>query len=108
MSTWKRIAMAVVVSVSIAGLSVAQSPKAGEDKKAKSGDLNNYECKDVMRASGADRDIGLALLHGYFIGKKGVTTYSSEKMAEATDKFIEYCLDNPKTKAIEAMRQFVE
>ena len=71
-------------------------------------DLNDYTCKDCMRFSGENRSIALAFLHGYLLGKKGTTEFDTAKMSEATDQFIEYCLDNPTVKALDAMGKFIK
>lgn len=72
----------------------------------KTQDLNDFTCKDTMILSGEDRDIALAFVHGFRLGEKKTTVYSKETLAEATDKFIDYCLDNPKHNALEAFRKF--
>lgn len=63
-------------------------------------DLKNFTCKDMMRLSGQDRDLALALAHGYVLGKKGTTQYSIEALGQITDKFLDHCLDNPKDNAL--------
>ncbi|WP_136808268.1 HdeA/HdeB family chaperone [Desulfosediminicola flagellatus] len=63
-------------------------------------DLKDFTCKDAMRLSGSDRDIALALLHGYMLGKKNQTVYVVENLAEITDNFIDYCLDHPAENAL--------
>jgi hypothetical protein len=63
-------------------------------------DLNEYACKDVMRLSGSEREVSLALLHGYRLGKMGETQFDVEVLSDLTDRFIDYCLDNPNDKAL--------
>ncbi len=63
-------------------------------------DLNSYLCKDLMRLSGEDREIALALVHGYRLGKLGTTQFETEALAEITDRFLEYCLDHPGENAL--------
>lgn len=63
-------------------------------------DLNEYVCKDVMRLSGSEREVSLALLHGYRLGKMGTTQFDVEALSDLTDRFIDYCLDNPNDKAL--------
>ncbi len=63
-------------------------------------DLNDSLCKDVVRSSGEDRVIALALAHGYRLGKKNTTKYDPEELGQISDKFIEYCLDHPNEKAL--------
>lgn len=68
-------------------------------------DLTVHTCKDVMRLSGEDREIALALVHGYVLGKKGTTKYDVETLAQITDRFIDHCLDNPKDNALAAFEK---
>jgi hypothetical protein len=63
-------------------------------------DLNEYLFKDVMRLSGSDREVSLALVHGYRLGKMGTTQFDVDVLSNLTDRFIDYCLDNPNDKAL--------
>ena len=90
----------LVLSVGLTGMA------AGEDEAVK--DLTAYSCKDVMRLSGTDRDVAIGVLHAYLLGKKGATTYNVEKLAEATDRFIDHCLDNPNDKALATMGRLTQ
>jgi hypothetical protein len=104
MSKFQHILTAIVVAavfcVSLAGVSVAGT---NESK-----DLNTISCKDIMRLSGGDRDISMGVIHGYLLGKKGTSKYKSDRLAEATDEFIETCLDNPKAMAIKTMEAILK
>ena len=71
-------------------------------------DLAGYTCKDVMRLSGQDRDVALALAHGYVLGKKGTTKYEIDVLAGITDRFIDYCLDNPKANALDSFEKIAK
>ena len=73
------------------------SAVAGESRTE---DLSNYLCKDVMRLSGEDRDIALAFVHGYRLGKKDTTQFVTQELSEITDKFFDYCLDHPSEPAL--------
>jgi hypothetical protein len=68
-------------------------------------DLGVPLCKDVMRMSGQDREVSIALAHGYVLGKKGTTKYVIENLAEITDAFIEYCLDHPTANALQSFER---
>ncbi len=94
------IVFAVAFSVALSSASFAQ------DKAQK--DINDFTCKDIVRFSGDHRDIALAFMHGYLLGKKGTSLYRSEKLGDASDRFIEYCLDNPTVKALTAMDKAVK
>jgi hypothetical protein len=65
--------------------------------------IDQYACKDVMRESGANRDVAIAFLHGFILGKSGDNKFNVETLRKQTDAFIERCLDNPGTKAFDAM-----
>ena len=79
---------------------------AGELSEAK--DLKDYKCKDVMILSGDDREIAIALAHGYMLGKKNTTKYVPEVLGVATDNFMDYCLDHPADNALEVFEKFTK
>ena len=96
MSRFKTLLMArVPMTVLVSG-----AADVSAEEKAGMKDLNDYLCKDVMRLSGEDREVTMGLVHGYRLGKKGVTTFDIQTLAEITDKFMDYCLDNPNEKAL--------
>jgi hypothetical protein len=70
--------------------------------------MNELLCKDIMRYSGDDRLAALAILHGYYLGKKGATEYVMGSLARVSDDFTEYCLDRPSAKALESFAKFVK
>ncbi len=67
--------------------------------------VSQYTCKDIMRMDGDDRDIAIAFLHGYLLGGKKADDFDTATLAAATDRFIETCLDNPKRRALDVMKQ---
>ena len=91
-----------VVTMTVLSLGL---PNAFAEEPAKPNDLNSYRCKDIMRLSGEDREVALALVHGYRLGKKGTTQYQTEVLAEITDKFIDYCLDHPQEGALKSFEK---
>ena len=116
MNNISRIVAAFVIatsSLAIASGAAAQDKSKAADSKAKATEgkaieLSSFLCKDIMRLSGDDRLIALGVLQGYFLGKKGATSYVSGSMAKASDDFTDYCLDNPQTKALDAMARFAK
>jgi len=103
MFKFQRIIMSIVVAAVVVVFCVSNAGAF----LAKTQDLNSFSCKDIMRESGGDRDISIGIIHGYLLGKKGTSTYKSEKLGEATDEFIETCLDNPKAMAIKTMEDIL-
>lgn len=65
--------------------------------------VEQYLCKDVVRENGANRDVAIAFLHGYILGKSGSSKFDLEVLHKQTDDFIEQCLDNPAQKAVDVM-----
>jgi hypothetical protein len=65
--------------------------------------VEQYLCKDVMRESGNNRDVAIAFLHGFMLGKSNTSSFNLEVLEKQTDAFIERCLNNPNEKAADAM-----
>jgi hypothetical protein len=65
--------------------------------------MEQYTCKDVMREHGDNRDVTIAFLHGFLLGKSGSSAFDIDALHKQTSDFIEYCLDNPGAKAVDAM-----
>jgi len=98
MRNLKRFLSTVLISTSLAVFSASATAAKSDDKN-----LNDYSCKDVMRFSGEHREVAIALLHGYFLGKQGKTAFNTETLAGRTDQFMDHCLDNPTVKALDSM-----
>ena len=86
---------AATATLLFSGLAIA-SEDPSDDR-----DLNTFQCKDIMRLSGSERENTLALAHGYRLGKMNITQYEIEDLSDLTDRFIDFCLDNPDDKALE-------
>ena len=65
-------------------------------------------CKEVMILTGEDREIAIALAHGYMLGKKNTTRYVPEVLGVATDNFMDYCLDHPADNALVVFEKFTK
>ena len=89
----------VVTAALACALFSGGSAIAAEEPSAQK-DLSTFQCKDVMRLSGSERENALALVHGYRLGKMGTTEYDIEALSDLTDRFIDYCLDTPNDKAL--------
>jgi hypothetical protein len=99
----KFLAVAATFSALCFAGSTAYSDELSETK-----DLKDSQCKDVMILSGEDREIAIAFAHGYMLGKKNTTQYVPAELGDATDKFMAYCLDNPKDNALAAFEKFTK
>ena len=65
--------------------------------------VEQFACKEVMRERGPDRDVAIAFLHGFLLGKSGGSKFDLEVLHKQSDAFIERCLENPAEPALEAM-----
>jgi len=65
--------------------------------------IDQYACKDILRESGSNRDVAIAFLHGFLLGKSGGSKFNLDALKKQTDAFLERCLDNPHDKAVDVM-----
>ncbi len=77
------------------------------DAPADSGDIEKLLCKDVMILSGLDRDVTIAFMHGYVLGKSDGSTVNSAKLTDATESFLNICVEQPKKMALEVLAELV-
>jgi HdeA/HdeB family len=98
MDAMRTMAAAVLASL-LAAIGVA--PAFGQSAAERT--IEQFTCKDVMREAGQNRDVAIAFLHGYLLGKSGTSKFNVETLAKQTDAFIDQCLENPKAKAEDVM-----
>lgn len=80
---------------------IASSPPSAQAQSGRT--IEQYSCKDVMRDNGAGREVAIAFLHGFLLGKSGDSKFDLEVLSRQTDAFVDRCLSNPTEKAVEAM-----
>ena len=84
-----------------AAVAAAAAPSArAQDTQRK---VDQYECKDILREPDARREVAIAFLHGYLLGKAGGSAFSPQDLSKQSNAFIEHCLENPHDKALNAM-----
>jgi hypothetical protein len=100
-----RLPLAALACALLACAALMSGPASAQDKKPDTGDrsVEQYACKDVMRESGGNRDVAIAFLHGFMLGKSGGSAFNVETLRKQTDAFIERCLDNPGLRAADVM-----
>ena len=94
-----RIAARITAAVLLIGFGLG--PASAQDTKDRT--IEQYVCKDVMRDSGANRDVAIAFLHGFLLGKSGSSKFNLDMLHKQTADFIERCLANPDEKAMDSM-----
>lgn len=90
----------VIASVIVSG-GFAMAPALAQDTNERT--VEQYACKDILRESGANRDVAIAFLHGFLLGKSGNSKFNLDTLKKQTDAFLERCLDNPHDKAVDTM-----
>ena len=96
--------MKMCVSVFSAALGIVLvgiSPTIAQDNGDRT--VGQYACKDVVRESGSLREVAIAFLHGYALGKSGDAKFNLNTLMKQTDSFLDQCIENPNKKAIEVM-----
>jgi HdeA/HdeB family len=88
--------------ITAAALLVGFGANSGWAQDTKDRTVEQYTCKDVMRESGANRDVVIAFLHGFLLGKSGSSKFNVDVLRKQSDDFIERCLENPGEKAVDA------
>jgi hypothetical protein len=94
--TTRNIAMGAAIV-----LLLGPAPICAQDTRDRT--VEQYQCKDVMRDSGVNRDVAIAFLHGFLLGRSGSAQFNLDVLQQQTDAFVELCLNNPNEKAVDAM-----
>jgi hypothetical protein len=68
MNTNRYLVKLALAATTLAGASQLSTALA-QDPQTRT--IEQYTCKDIMREAGADRDIAIAFLHGFLLGKSG-------------------------------------
>ena len=96
------VCRALLTLASMAAL-VATMAQSAAAQTATDRTVELFTCKDVMREPNTSREVAIAFLHGYLLGKSGGSKFNVEVLERQTDAFIEECLDNPQSKAADVM-----
>jgi len=93
----------VIATVVYAGWASSSAlAQGGKDRM-----IEQYTCKDIMRESGPSRDVAIAFLRGFLLGKSGGTKFNIDVLHKQSDEFVEHCLANPDEKAMETMSRII-
>ena len=91
----------LIGAIALAGVSIGSADNAMRD-------MNHYSCRDILLASGEERDLAVMFLQGYFVGKSGQSTFDRDKLARATDKMLDLCLDATDGNLVETMAKALQ
>jgi hypothetical protein len=80
MTAYRLRLAALACAMVTTGAALAQTSKDTGDRT-----VEQYACKDVMRESGGNRDVAIAFLHGFLLGKSGGSGFNVETLRK-TDR----------------------
>jgi hypothetical protein len=99
-----KAARSQIIAFASMAAAVACLPEANAQNKGELA-IESYRCKDLLRESGTERDVAVAFLHGYILGRAGAQKFDVDTLRKQTAAFIERCLDNPQGRALDTMLQ---
>jgi hypothetical protein len=102
-NTMNRNGTLIKIAFAVAALTDCFSFSAALPQDSQIRTVEQYTCRDIMRESGGDRDVAIAFLHGFLLGKSGSASFKVEVLHKQTSDFIERCLNNPGERAIDVM-----
>lgn len=80
------------------GAAIAEEPASSATGEF---NLKSLTCRDALKMGrGESRDTVL-FFHGFISGKKNEMIFKPDVLAEATDRIIDGCIDNPDTSLLE-------
>ena len=91
----------LVAAVSLLASTPAFAQSSSQDVMDRT--VEQYKCRDVMRENGANRDVAVAFLHGFLLGKSGSQRFNLDTLHRQTEEFVELCLNNPDSRAVDQM-----
>ena len=87
----------IAILVAQPGLAQQIGTEAAEptDAIARQLPISTLTCRELLQASGQNRDLLLALFHGYVAGKSGAQALDTVDMSFVTDAVVDHCIDKP-------------
>ena len=77
-------------------------------QNAAADDIGAYSCRNLLLASGDEREGTILVLHAYLLGEAKQTRYDAEVLGAATDRMLDACIDHPEQPALDALRKAKE
>lgn len=70
--------------------------------------LGSLSCRDILLTSGNARENLVLVFHAYLLGEAKQLDFNALELAEATDRFLNACIDKPDAQALQTMRDSIE
>jgi len=78
----------------VAGASAPAWSQSADEENADV-NLETLDCRALLKMDGDDREFTLVFFHGLISGRQGTMVFQAQPLAEATDRVLDQCIDNP-------------
>ena len=86
----KKLLCPLVTILVLSGINVVNAQEPQDEI-----DLNTIDCRTLLQMDGDDQDSTILFFHGLMTAKNNESVILVDKLGEATDNVINYCIDNP-------------
>ena len=67
--------------------------------------MQDIDCRAMLKMGGDEQNYTLLYFHGYMSGVKGDTLFDGPAFRGATEKIMDFCIDNPSASLMEAFEK---
>jgi len=86
----KKLLCPLVTILVLSGISVVKAQEPQDEIN-----LTTIDCRTLLQMDGDDQDSTILFFHGFMTAKNNESVILVDKLGEATDNVINYCIDNP-------------
>lgn len=91
-----------IALAAFAGLACAL-PAAAQDEPVIN--MQDIDCRTMLKMGGDEQAYTLLYFHGYVSGTKADMVFNGPAFREATDKIMDFCIDNPSAALMEGFEK---
>ena len=93
-------------AIAISGFSTsAQAQPSPNTDESDVIDLQTLTCRELLKSEGENRANLIIFMHAFINGKTNNTKIDAPVLAEATDKIVDTCIDNPDSQLLGVFEQ---
>ena len=86
----KKLLCPLVTILVLSGISVVKAQEPQDEIN-----LTTIDCRTLLQMDGDDQDSTILFFHGFMTAKNNESVILVDKLGEATDNVVNYCIDNP-------------
>jgi hypothetical protein len=86
----KKLLCPLVTILVLSGISVVKAQEPQDEI-----DVTTIDCRTLLQMDGDDQDSTILFFHGFMTAKNNESVILVDKLGEATDNVVNYCIDNP-------------